>query len=60
MEMSPLSFDWIKPGRERWMRVMDKLHVFELVDFKKILLLDTDIVIVKPLDTIFDEAAADV
>lgn len=42
------------------MRVMDKLHVFELVDFKKILLLDTDIVIVKPLDTIFDEAAADV
>lgn len=60
VEVSPLSFDWIKPGRERWMRVMDKLHVFELVEFEKILLLDTDIIILKPLDAIFDEAAADV
>lgn len=42
------------------MRVMAKLHFFELVQFEKTPLLDSDIVIVKPLDAIFDEVVIDV
>jgi alpha-N-acetylglucosamine transferase len=60
LEISPILFEWIKPGRERWKRVLDKLHVFELVQFDKILLLDSDIVIVKPLDAIFEDSSAEV
>jgi alpha-N-acetylglucosamine transferase len=58
IEVSPLKFDWIKPGRERWAQVMDKLGVFKLVQYEKILLLDSDHVIVKPLDGIFEDPAA--
>ncbi|KAH8749854.1 nucleotide-diphospho-sugar transferase [Hyaloscypha sp. PMI_1271] len=60
IEVSPLKFDWIVPGRERWAQVMDKLHVFELVQYEKILLLDSDHAIVRPLDDIFDDPAAQI
>lgn len=39
---------------------MDKLHVFELVEYDKVLLLDTDMVVTQRLDSIFDDPAADV
>lgn len=58
IEVSPLKFDWIVPRKGRWAHVMDKLHVFELVQYEKILLLDSDHAIVKPLDDIFDDPAA--
>jgi alpha-N-acetylglucosamine transferase len=57
-EVEQLKFDWIKPGRERWDHVMDKLHVFELVQYEKVLLFDTDIVVTRRIDTIFDDPAA--
>jgi hypothetical protein len=37
---------------------MDKLHVFELGEYEKVLLLDTDIVVTQRLDSIFDDPAA--
>lgn len=36
---------------------MDKLHVFELIQYEKVLLLHSDHVVVKPLDDIFQDAA---
>ncbi|RDW82817.1 glycosyltransferase family 8 protein [Coleophoma cylindrospora] len=59
VEVSPLKFDWIKPGNKRWEHVMDKLHVFELIQYEKVLLLDSDHVVVKPLDGIFQDPATD-
>jgi alpha-N-acetylglucosamine transferase len=59
IEVEKIKLDWIKPGRERWMDVMDKLHVFELVQYEKVLLLDADTVIVKPLDAIFADPATE-
>ncbi|KAH8598345.1 nucleotide-diphospho-sugar transferase [Bisporella sp. PMI_857] len=60
VQVSPVVIPWIKPGRERWAHVMDKLHVFELVQYEKILLLDADHVIVKPLDGVFEDPATDI
>lgn len=58
IEVAPVKFDWIKPRQERWAQVMDKLRIFELTQFDKVLLLDTDIVVTKRLDSIFDDPAA--
>lgn len=60
IEVPPIKIDWIKPGRDRWAQVMDKLHVFKLTQYEKVLLFDCDIVIVKPLDDIFEDPAATV
>jgi alpha-N-acetylglucosamine transferase len=60
LQVEEIQFDWIKPGRPRWKHVMDKLHVFELIQFEKILLLDSDIVVTKRLDNLFDEVEANV
>jgi alpha-N-acetylglucosamine transferase len=60
VEVSPIKIDWIKPGRERWANVMDKLHVFELIQYEKILLLDADHVIAKPLDGVFEDSATEI
>jgi alpha-N-acetylglucosamine transferase len=57
-EVESFHFDWIKPGRERWSHVMDKLHVFQLVEYEKVLLLDTDIVVTQRIDDIFNDPAA--
>ena len=58
VKVEHITFNWMKPGRERWKYVMDKLRVFELTQFEKILLLDADHVVVKGLDAIFDDPAA--
>lgn len=50
--------EWIHPGRARWSNVLDKLNVFKLTDFDKVLLLDLDMAIVKPLDDVFRDPAA--
>ncbi|TVY85271.1 Meiotically up-regulated protein [Lachnellula suecica] len=49
---------WIEPGRERWRDVMIKLRLFELVDYERILFLDADTFLFKPMDGIFDDPAA--
>lgn len=38
---------------------MDKLHVFELIQYEKVLLLDSDHVVVKSLDGVFQDPATD-
>ena len=47
VEVSATNFTWMKPGRERWAHIMDKLNVYRLTQFKKVLLLDSDIVILR-------------
>lgn len=56
-EVEHLHFNWIKPGRPRWAQVMDKLAVFRLTQYEKVLLLDTDMVVTGPLDGVFDDPA---
>jgi len=53
-----LDVNWIEPGHERWRDVMIKLRLFELVDYDRILFLDADTFLLKPLDGIFDDPAA--
>lgn len=60
VEASAVNVSWIKPGRDRWAHVMDKLNVFRLVQFEKILLLDSDIVIFKRLDPVFESPETDI
>ncbi|KAH7348499.1 nucleotide-diphospho-sugar transferase [Rhexocercosporidium sp. MPI-PUGE-AT-0058] len=45
--------EWIEPMAERWNDVMLKLRLFELIDYDKILFLDADSYLLKPLDRIF-------
>jgi len=49
---------WIAPSKQRWKRAFDKLHVFRLTQFERILLLDADMVVVKPLYGIFSSSDA--
>lgn len=54
-EFPPIELATVKPARARWKHVMDKLNVFKLTQFNKILLLDLDIVVFKRLDGIFED-----
>ena len=40
---------------ERWATVITKMRIFQLTQFEKILLLDSDIFVVEPLDAIFQD-----
>ena len=42
---------------KRWTQNLDKLHAFRLVQYEKILMLDTDIAVVKTLEGIFEDPA---
>lgn len=53
-----LNVDWLKPGQERWKDVMIKLRLFELTDYNRILFLDADTFLFRPLDAIFHDPAA--
>lgn len=60
VEFPSINMDWMKPGRERWKHVMDKLNVFQLLQFEKVLLLDSDVVIFKRLDGVFQDPATEI
>ncbi|PPJ52194.1 hypothetical protein CBER1_10360 [Cercospora berteroae] len=60
VEVPTTNFSWMKPGRDRWAHVMDKLNVYKLVQFGKILLLDSDTVIFKRLDDIFESPTTEI
>ncbi|GIZ49362.1 hypothetical protein CKM354_001239200 [Cercospora kikuchii] len=60
VEVPATNFSWMKPGRDRWAHVMDKLNVYKLVQFEKVLLLDSDIVIFKRLDDIFESPTTEI
>jgi len=58
VEFPQINIATVHPGRDRWKRVMDKLNVFKLTQFEKVLLMDSDIVIFARLDGVFDDPAA--
>ena len=60
VEFPSITIDWLKPGRPRWEHVVDKLNIFKLTQFDKVLLMDVDIVILKRLDALFEEPETDV
>lgn len=47
--------DWAKPAWKRWRDVMTKLHILEMTEFEKVLLLDADMYISKRLDDVFTD-----
>jgi len=49
---------WITPGRSRWVHVVDKMHAFKLIQYERVLLLDSDTIVLKPLDGIFNSSEA--
>ncbi|KAF2030693.1 nucleotide-diphospho-sugar transferase, partial [Setomelanomma holmii] len=51
---------WEKPEHERWNDVMSKLRVLEMTQYSRILMLDGDIMLLHPLDGIFDDPAAQI
>ena len=55
VEYPSVENSWMKPARERWAHTLDKLNVLRLTQFEKVLIMDSDIVIFKPLDGIFEE-----
>ena len=48
-----LEKDWVKAGDARWVDVLTKLRLFQLVDYSKILFIDADTLVTAPLDGVF-------
>jgi alpha-N-acetylglucosamine transferase len=46
---------WIKTGVTRWSDQFTKLRLFDMVEYDRILFLDADTFITRPIDGIFDE-----
>ncbi|KAI9843992.1 MAG: hypothetical protein M1838_002385 [Thelocarpon superellum] len=47
--------EWARPGNDRWSQAYTKLRLFELVEFEKIVYLDSDMLLTRPLDGIMDD-----
>ncbi|OAL48496.1 nucleotide-diphospho-sugar transferase [Pyrenochaeta sp. DS3sAY3a] len=47
--------DWYHIDEARYSEVFSKLRVFEMTQFKRILFVDADILIMKPMDEIFED-----
>ncbi|EGP86076.1 unnamed protein product [Zymoseptoria tritici ST99CH_1A5] len=56
--VSRLSWDWIRPGRERWRDVLSKFYLFTLTQYERVVFFDSDTLIVQRMDGIFDDPAA--
>lgn len=47
-------YNWIKPGGYgRWASVLDKMEMIRLTQYERVLLMDSDVVVVRPLEDIF-------
>ncbi|KAF2642314.1 nucleotide-diphospho-sugar transferase [Massarina eburnea CBS 473.64] len=46
---------WIYSGVSRWKEQFTKLRVFQMIEYKRILFIDADTLITRPLDAIFSE-----
>jgi alpha-N-acetylglucosamine transferase len=46
---------WIKTGITRWKDQFAKLRLFEMVEYDRILYMDADTLLTRPIDSIFDE-----
>lgn len=51
---------WVHAAEERWNDVMTKLRVWEMTQYSRILVLDGDTVLVKPLDGVFKDPGAQI
>jgi len=49
---------WIKPKEPRWGDIMTKLRVFEMTEYDRVLLLDSDCMVRHNLDGVFDDPGA--
>jgi alpha-N-acetylglucosamine transferase len=49
---------WLQPLAERWKDIMTKLRLWEFVQYDRILFLDADTFLLKPIDGEFDDPAA--
>lgn len=47
--------DWIHVGEQRWSEQFTKLRVFEQTQYKRLLYLDADYMIMHPMDEIFED-----
>jgi alpha-N-acetylglucosamine transferase len=52
--------DWFQPTTSRWEGVMAKLNIWSLTDYEKVVFVDADTVILKPMDEIFSIPATDI
>jgi alpha-N-acetylglucosamine transferase len=50
--------DWLKPRRKTWRNIMAKLRAWQLTSFDRLLMLDTDMLLRRPLDALFSEPSA--
>jgi alpha-N-acetylglucosamine transferase len=46
---------WIKTGISRWKDQFTKLRIFEMVEYDRVLFIDADTLITRPIEGIFDE-----
>jgi alpha-N-acetylglucosamine transferase len=51
---------WVKADKERWADVMTKLRVWEMTQYSRILVMDGDSMLLRPLDGVFDDPAAQI
>ena len=52
--------DWATAGLARWKSVLTKMRLFELVQYEKVLFMDSDMLINRPLDGIFQDPSTTV
>lgn len=45
----------VAPGYEHWNNTLDKLYVFSLTDYDKVIFLDSDMMVVRNIDHLFDK-----
>lgn len=50
--------DWIVPQTSRWADVMTKLRAWEMEEYSKVLILDSDIILQSSLDDVFSDPGA--
>ncbi|KAL6707317.1 hypothetical protein ACN47E_004305 [Coniothyrium glycines] len=51
---------WEKGDSNRWNNVMSKLRVWQMTQYDRILMLDSDVMLLHPLDGVFDDPAAQI
>jgi alpha-N-acetylglucosamine transferase len=59
LQVEKLSLEWAKV-RKQWQDVLTKLRFFELTQYDKVLFLDSDMLITRRIDGIFDDPASEV
>ncbi|KAF2271254.1 nucleotide-diphospho-sugar transferase [Westerdykella ornata] len=52
--------DWVKAEQHRWDDVMTKMRAWEMTQYSRILVLDGDTMLRKPLDGVFDDPGAQI